>query len=975
MDYNQNLTNNSLMKKLIPFLILLLLISVDFQAQITGVKSYYKVSDTAGNFTGTLDNSDLFGLELEGIGDLNGDGIPDVAVNAYLDDDGYSDAGAVWILFLNLDGSVISHQKIANNTGGFGNELGAVDVFGNAIENIGDLNGDGVTDIAVGAMYDDDGGPGNQGRGAIYILFMNTDGTVDSYQKISATQGSFGGTLNAYAAFGTSIANLGDIDNDGIIDLAVGSWSDNDGGTKRGAIWILFMDNDGTVKSEQKISDGTGGFPADSLNNNDYFGYGVESLGDLDGDGVVDIIASAILDDDGNTNAGALWVLFLTDSGYVKSYQKISSTQGDFGTTLDANDIFGFDNQYMGDIDGDGDINVLVSARKDDDGGTDRGAVWILNLGSDGKVNTKYKISDTSSVFNGQLSNSDEFGIGLSLIGDLNNDGILEFGIGACFDDDGGTDRGAFYEMAFEGSVIENPLVKKVTKISDTAGDFSGTLDNSDQFGISVEGIGDLDGDGIEDLAVSGYQDDDGTTNAGAFWILFMTDSGTVKSHQKISNTDGGLGNILHYNEYFSSNIENLGDLDGDGVTDIAVSAQYSSNGGAGKGTVYILFLTDSGYVKSHVEIYQGSGGFTPTLDYYDYLGTSIANMGDLDGDGVIDLAVGAYGDDDGGSASGCVWILFMTDSGYVKSEQKISETYGNFLGALDANDYFGHGLENIGDLDGDGINDLLVGAQGDDDGGTDRGSLWVLFMTDSGYVKSEQKISSTSGNFNGVLDNSDAFGSYNSFLGDIDGDGYANIIVSASRDDDDGTDKGALWILNLKPDGTVHNYKKISAKQGGFTGSLDNSDYFGVSSALIGDLNNDGYPEIAVGSQLDDDGGTDRGAFYILTLDYSLNILKPYAVTKKKLDGSYYILETFLGDYLSFSYDEEYYTEGYLTFQVFNKDNQPLSTSKILPVNIGDNRFTLDMNLFSGVNSGEYYTLILTNNKGENRFLRFKTN
>jgi hypothetical protein len=291
-------------------------------------------------------------------------------------------------------------------------------------------------------------------------MFMNTNGTVNSYQKISDTQGSFAGVLSNYDSFGTSIANLGDMDNDGVTDLAVGAFADNDGGTKHGAVWVLFMNGNGTVSSYQKISDTQGSF-AGVLGYDDRFGYGVECIGDLDLDGVSDMVVGSILDDDGGTNAGAVWVLFMNANGTVKTHQKISmsgSIGGDLSAhvTLAGSDIFGISNQFMGDFNGDGDVNLLVATRNDDDGGVDKGAIYILELGTDGKVNGSQKVSDFTTGspgqnFGGQLDASDLFGSAVGKIGDLDSDGHVEYVIGTMGDDDGGTNFGAIYLMSFNG--------------------------------------------------------------------------------------------------------------------------------------------------------------------------------------------------------------------------------------------------------------------------------------------------------------------------------------------------------------------------------------------------------------------------------------------------------------------------------------------------------------------------------------------
>ena len=86
-------------------------------------------------------------------------------------------------------------------------------------------------------------------------------------------------------------------------------------------------------------------------------------------------------------------------------------------------------------------------------------------------------------------------------------------------------------------------------KISDTEGGFTGSLDNGDQFGTSVASLGDLDGDGVGVLAVGAAYDDDGGTNRGAVWVLFRNRDGTVKSHQKISDTEGGFTVDLPVND------------------------------------------------------------------------------------------------------------------------------------------------------------------------------------------------------------------------------------------------------------------------------------------------------------------------------------------------------------------------------------------------------------------------------------------
>jgi len=340
------------------------------------VKSFQKISDTQGNFTATLDNSDFFGIDVATIGDLDDDGINDLAIGAYYDDDGGSGRGAVYVLFMKTDGTVKSYQKISDTEGSFTATLDDTDLFGVSVTAMGDLNGDGIIDLAVGAIFDDDGG---SNHGAVYVLFMNTDGTVKSFQKISDTVGSFTATLGSSDIFGVSVSALGDLDGDGVTDLAVGAPEDDDGGEGRGAMYVLFLKTDGTVKSYQKISNTEGSFTA-TLNTGDRFGASVTAMGDLDGDGVTDLVVGAQEDDDGGQSRSAVYVLFMQTNGTVKSFQKISDTAGNFTATLDDGDRFGISTATLGDLDGDGVIDLAVGADNDDDGGTNRGAVYVLFL-------------------------------------------------------------------------------------------------------------------------------------------------------------------------------------------------------------------------------------------------------------------------------------------------------------------------------------------------------------------------------------------------------------------------------------------------------------------------------------------------------------------------------------------------------------------------------------------------------------------
>lgn len=410
--------------------------------------------------------------------------------------------------------NVDSEQKINQLDGNFNSALADNDRFGTAITNIGDLEGDGVIDLAVGAPFDDDGGTD---RGAVWILFMDDNGQVDLERKISSTDGSFAGTLANDDRFGRSVSSLGDLNNDGVADIAVGAPGDDEGGTDRGAVWILFLNSSGTVQSERKIANNLSGF-GDVLNNSDQFGSAVASIGDLNNDGITDLAVGTPLNDDGGVDFGAVWILFMNNDGTVASSQKISFNEGGFAGDLFENDYFGSAIDTIGDFDGDGVTELVVGTPGDDDGGTNRGAVWILYMNNNGTVKNEIKISQTAGEFDGAIGDGAEFGSAVTNLGDYNNDGITELGVAASLSDDGGTDRGAFWVIFLEA----DGEVRSSSKISDLHGNFNGVLADGDQFATDLASVGDLDGDGIDDIAVTASGDSVNGAYRGALWILFM---------------------------------------------------------------------------------------------------------------------------------------------------------------------------------------------------------------------------------------------------------------------------------------------------------------------------------------------------------------------------------------------------------------------------------------------------------------------
>jgi len=302
-------------------------------------------------------------------------------------------------------------------------------------------------------------------------------------------------------------------------------------------------------------------------------------------------------------------------------------------------------------------------------------------------------------------------------------------------------------------------------------------------------------------------------------------------------------------------------------VIDLAVGAKRVAGSQPAEGAVFILFLNADGTVKDYILINEGNGGFTGTLTNGDEFGAAVACIGDVDGDGTDDLAVGAQFDNDGGPDRGSVWILFMNPDGTVAGQTRLSDTVGGDMPQLDDEDQFGHDIAALGDLDGDGFVDIAVGAGGDDYQGFERGAVHILYLDAAGQAKSHVTINNASPNFTWWLADQDRFGMGLAYLRDVDGDGFRDLAVGCQRDDDGGINRGSVYLISLRPDASINNMLKISPVVGGFDGPTTDDDRFGLSVGVVGDLDGDGQHELVVGAPTGTDDGEQVGITWVLFL------------------------------------------------------------------------------------------------------------
>ena len=418
---------------------------------------------------------------------------------------------------------------------------------------------------------------------------------------------------------------------------------------------------------------------------------------------------------------------------------------------------FGYGATFLGDLDGDGVRELAIGYPEILISGA-LGKVRIFFLDANGCETSSIDIGDGIGGMQGGVITGKRFGMEMAWLGDLSHGGETAptpsaLAVGHTHGTHNGVQKGNVWILFLHDSTTGGTpgMVHSYVKIADGSGGFPmGLLDPSDGFGNGLDRLADLNDDGLPELAVGAPGDDCGlppgmNKQPGAVWILSLGSQGMVTATQKICQTTGG-GPILTDNEFFGDSIAYLGDLS-DGTDDaptphaVAVGSTFGNNFTVtGKGNVRILFLNDSmtgvaGTVKQLTTIASGQGGLpSDVLGDGDHFGRAVANVGDLNADGVTDLAVGAQHDDDGGMDAGAVWLVGLTPSGTVKSgcRKKISATESCFGGDLQIDDRFGESIA-AGDFNGSGGTYLAIGASKRDGagGGADNGSAWLVELVD----------------------------------------------------------------------------------------------------------------------------------------------------------------------------------------------------------------------------------------------------
>ncbi len=643
---------------------------------------------------------------------------------------------------------------------------------GSAVAAAGDVNGDGYGDVLVASIWND--GTGWRGRVDLYL------GSATGLSSQPAWTYSGGSSER----FGFSLASAGDVNGDGYDDVIIGSPDYSNGQTGEGRICLFLGSAQGLSAQPATV--------IESELANAAFGYSVSSAGDVNGDGYADVMIGAPHADGTLANVGKAFLYLGSPAGLAGTPAWIGQgdqTGGDFGWSVAGS----------GDVNGDGYADVVVGAPGHTGTLATEGAMYFYEGSPTGLSSTA-----VWSALGGQTG--DHLGISVATAGDLDGDGYADLMAGAS-----GYSSGLGQILIWSGGPSGPATTASWTAVGDQL---------SAGFGTCVATAGDVNGDGFSDPVVGAPAEQHSAAGEGAVFLYAGAGGGTATAP-----TWAQIGDTA-WAEYGYS-LAQAGDINGDGYEDVIVGAPLDGNGKA-----YLYLGSANGLSSTPAWSQEGEGG---------RYGWTVAPAGDVNGDGYADVLVGAPQYGPGGRA----YLYLGGPKGL--STQPAWEADGPSALAS-----FGDAATFAGDVNGDGLADVIIGGFGYNNGSASNGGAWLFLGTKTGLTS--KPVWSMFGN-----QYDEEYGDELGSAGDVNGDGYSDVIIGARLYDHTYQDEGAVFVYTGGPGPNGLGTTPYWVHYGGRT-----SAWFGYSVGCAGRVDASGCPCLYAGAPYATNGHLNNGVVYL---------------------------------------------------------------------------------------------------------------
>ena len=725
------------------------------------------ISTTADYILQSNGVTQYMGFSVSCAGDINNDGYSDVITGSPYAYYPTSLEGCAWVFLGSATGlNPVYHKRLERNQGAA--------QFGGAVAGLGDVNGDGYSDIGIAAHRFDLNGTDD---GIICIYHGSAVGIA------GAANPAPNAIINAFAYvtnIGWSLAAAGDVNGDGYSDMITGDYRGNvAGGPSQAGCMLVFHGS----------AAGMSATPATVFAHaqaNAFYGRSVSCAGDVNADGYADVLIGATTFTNGQTSEGAGYLHLGSPSGIPAAFTtryEYNQTGSNMGECVSG----------AGDVNGDGVSDFLIGMKLYTGGG---GA--LLYNGGPSNVASTASLTRASGLLGARM------GSAIADAGDVNGDGFSDALVGAPEASNGQAGEGLVY--LHYGSAAGLAPLPSLTLEANVAGA---------RFGASVASAGDVNGDGYADVVVGAPLSGGGgrayvhhgsagglsvlpalvlTGAAGAEFGFSVFTAGDIDADGRADLIVGAPGIATAFvhmgtvtgidpvvttvlagpaGSRFGAAVSTAGDVDGTGYSDVIVGAPLYSNGQSNEGAAYVF--------KGGID-----GAITPAFIQMEpnlansLLGTSVATGSDMNGDGYYEVVVGAPGWASGQAGEGAAFIYRGSAAG--TTAVGMITVQPNVVNAA-----MGTSVCEGGDLNGDGYADAVIGAPFIANGQVDEGRIYVVEGAPGGIGATVNVESNQTG---WRLGASVAGG------GDVDGDGFSDLLGGAPYAAPALTDEGAFLLF-----------------------------------------------------------------------------------------------------------------------------------------------------------------------------------